>query len=465
MEQQIQDASNVTLLAGVPLIIMAYLIWALPRRYAVCPLLIMACLMPLGQQLVLFGLHFPLFRLLLMVGILRVLARGETTNLKWTPADKLFVWWVLATVVFGSLSKPSVELFVNRAGDAYNAACCYFFVRCVIVDLEDIVISLQTLAYASIPLAMMMLVEKTTSHNLLSVFGGVPEITIVREGHLRCQGAFRHPILAGTFGATEFPLFIALWAYRPKRRLLAAAGAIAALIIAITASSSGAIMALGAAFGGLILWKQRKYLRTLRWAVLVVICVLAMAMQAPVWYLIAKASDLFGGGGWHRAYVIDQAISHFSEWCFFGTTYTAHWGPAGETIAADPNMMDITNHYVMEGVKGGVVKLGLFLAIIVACFKRLGRGLRFEPPRSKERFLIWALGVSLFAHCISFVSITYFDQLILFWFWLWAIISSLPLKGKMVPRKTPALIEKRYQTPGLRQRENTGITENVPVHR
>jgi hypothetical protein len=453
MEEQLQDASNVTPAALTALLVMAYLTWTLPRRYAVAPLLVMTCLMPLGQQMVVLGLHFQMFRILLLVGGLRVLARGEAARMKWTVLDKLFVWWVIVSVVFGSLSKPSSELFVNRAGDAFNAFGCYFFVRCVIVDFEDIVASVRILAIVSLPFAALMIVEKTTTHNLLSVFGGVPAITIVREGHLRCQGAFRHPILAGTFGATQFPFFIALWHYRRKHRRLAILGALSAVIIVLTASSSGALMALGFAIIGLALWKCRRHFASIRTGTLLGMLGMSVVMHAPIWYLMAKLGNVFGGTGWHRAYLIDQTIGHFSEWCLFGTTYTANWAPAGEVIQSDPNMMDITNHFVMEGVKGGLLKLVLFISMIVVCFKGVGRVLRVLPPKSPAGFFVWATGVSLFAHCVSFISITYFDQIIVVWFWLLAIISCLihlqsvspvyrpPVKGSQVgtsPRPLPA---------------------------
>ena len=68
--------------------------------------------------------------------------------------DKLFAWWVIVSVVFGSLSKPSMDLFINRLGDFYNAVGCYFFVRCVIVEFEDIVTSVQTLAWLSMAVAV-----------------------------------------------------------------------------------------------------------------------------------------------------------------------------------------------------------------------------------------------------------------------------------------------------------------------
>jgi hypothetical protein len=379
----------------------------------------------LGQSFVLLGLHFQFFRILLLVGIARVILKGEARQMTWGRADKLFAWWVLVSLIFGVLSKPSTELLANRLGDFYNALCCYVFVRCLVVDFEDIVVGVRALAVLSLPVAALMIVEKTTTHNLLSVFGGVPEITFVRDGHVRCQGAFRHPILAGTFGATQFPLFVALWHYRREDRRLALFATLSSLIIVIAASTSGALMALMAAMGGLAMWKWRSYMRLMRRGVVVMLIGLTLVMSAPVWYLFARLSDITGGTGWHRAYLIDQTIAHFDEWWLFGTTYTAHWGPAGEFIAADHNMMDITNHYVMEGVKGGLLKLLLFIALIVGCFKIIGGAVRAEAERPPAGFLIWALGTSLFAHCLSFMSITYFDQTIIIWYWLLAAISSV----------------------------------------
>jgi hypothetical protein len=86
-------------------------------------------------------------------------------------------------------------------------------------------------------------------------------------------------------------------------------------------------------------------------------------------------------------------------------------------------MMDITNHYVMEGVKGGLLKLILFLVIITRSFKAIGWGIRGEWAEKPAKFFVWAMGVSLFAHCLSFLSIVYFDQTIVVWYWLLACIT------------------------------------------
>lgn len=417
------QASNLNPLALAMLLVLAYLIWSLPRRFAVCPLLAMVALMPMGQKIELFGLNFYFFRILLLVGLLRVMVRGESTLTKWTRVDKYFAWWVIVSIIFGTLVKPSMELFVNRLGNAFNAAGSYYFIRCVILDLADIVTNLRMLAYISVPVAAFMLVERVSMHNPLAIFGGVPDLSAIREGHVRSQGAFRHAILAGTFGATEFPLFVSLWFYETRKRWVAFAGVVASLVIVGTAGSSGAIIALAGAMAGLALWKWREYLHLLRRGTVIALILLAILMNAPLWYLIAKMSDIAGGGGWHRAFVIDTAVVHLREWWLFGTTYTAHWGPGGEVIAADPNMMDITNQFVVEGVNGGLLKLVLFVALIILCFKNVGQRLRSEEDEQTTRFLFWGMGSCLFAHCLSFMSIPYFDQMIIIWFFLLACMS------------------------------------------
>lgn len=405
------------------LLVMVSLTWVLPRRLAFCPLLFLTCIMPLGQELIIAGLHFTIFRLVMLVGIVRVLVRGEFAQLTWMPLDKVFAWWVVVSVIFGTLSNPSVSLLVNRLGAAYNAICSYYFFRCLIVDFEDVVTSVRTLLLASLPLAVAMLYESSTGHNPFAIFGGVTLVDIFRDGHIRCQGPFRNWILAGTFGATLIPLCVALWQYRPQSRRLVAAGLLASIVITITARSSGALIAMVAGVGGLMFWKWRRYLRLVRRGFVVAIIGLALVMNAPVWYLIAKLSNITGGGGWHRAYLISQAVDHFGQWWLFGTTYTANWGPAGEVIASNPNMMDITNQYIMEGVNGGVLKLLLFVIIIFICFRGIGRRLRAEGAESPTAFFVWALGATLFAHCLSFISVTYFDQIIIIWYWLLAAMA------------------------------------------
>jgi hypothetical protein len=168
-------------------------------------------------------------------------------------------------------------------------------------------------------------------------------------------------------------------------------------------------------------------MRWVRRGIVLAVIALALVMNAPVWYLAARLSSITGGGsGWWRSYVMEQAVQHFNEWWLVGSTYTAHWAPAGIVLPGDRNNMDVTNHYITEGLGGGLLKLGLFLAIIVKSYKTIGRWTRRTNSLSlAPQVLIWAIGVGLTAHCVSFFSVSYFDQIVVMWYWLLAVIAML----------------------------------------
>jgi hypothetical protein len=424
-----EDASqsSLTALGLLFIVTMGVLTFTLPRRFAVMPLLITTAYMPLGQQFIIAGLHFQFFRVLLLLGVCRVLIKKESADMVLSPLDRVFIWWGIAGVILGTLSEFTTERFINRAGEGFNAFGAYFLFRCWTRSLEDVMRVTRLLAMMIVPLAVSMIVEKFTTRNVFAVFGGVPEITQIREGKLRCQGAFRHPILAGTYAATLFPLFVGLWFQPRVEKLISVLGICGSLVVAVAASSSGALLASIAAMIGLAMWRIKFRMRVVRRGMVLALAVLAVVMKAPVWYLPARISDLMGGTGWHRSYLIDQAISHFNEWWLVGSAYTAHWAPGGDQIlVADPKNMDITNNYIAEGLGGGIVKLGLFITMIVLCFKFVGRWTKesMASPFSRTMF-VWSMGVCLAGHCVSFLSIAYFDQIVVMWYWLLAAMSML----------------------------------------
>jgi uncharacterized membrane protein len=89
-------------------------------------------------------------------------------------------------------------------------------------------------------------------------------------------------------------------------------------------------------------------------------------------------------------------------------------------------MADIVNHFVAQGVSGGLLCLILFIWLIVMCFKTTGKAILDEARfSSSERFMIWSLGCALLSHVASFFSVSYFDQLSVFWYFLIGMIASL----------------------------------------
>jgi hypothetical protein len=371
--------------------------------------------MTLGQGAIIAGLNFDLIRILLLFGWVRLLIRKEAKTFDPAIIDKLIIAFALASVITATLLTPSMDTLINRMGQAYNTILTFFLFRFLVRDLEEIAFIIKITA-----------IEKSTQKNIFAVFGGVPEFTVIREGQLRCQGPFRHPILAGTFGATLLPLFFALWNKQMKGRNFAYIGIISSTIITVASASSGPLMAYLSSLIGLFLWPLRDNMRFVRWLLFFTLVSLALVMKASIWFLIGRLSGIIGGTGWHRAELMDQAITRFSEWWLFGTTYTAHWAANnGLTILPDyPDMVDITNQYILIGIQGGILPLILFILIILYGFQGLGRTRRILAEQSSYKQIIpWVMGSALFAHTVTFISVAYFDQMRLMWVLLLSIIA------------------------------------------
>jgi hypothetical protein len=428
MIDKVPSGTNINPLALVFLIVMSLMVLTRNRQIAVGAMLLTAAIIPLGQQLVVFGLHFHFLRLLILVGFFRVLARQDARGFKTNGLDKLFIAWALTGLLCGIIRGPGAETF----GIVFNSLGIYFLIRFLMKGPEEVVDHLRLLALASVVIGACMIWEVVTRKNPFYVLGGVPEILMERGSRVRCQGPFRIPILAGTFGATLFPLMVGLWFQGDRNKRHAVLGALSCTVITVLSNSSGPLLCFMAALAGLGLWPMRERMQLFRRGALAVIIGMALVMKPPVWYLIAKVSDLVGGGGWHRSFIIDLAVKHFSEWWLIGTSRTADWIADADypILLVDSNSMDITNHYVVQGIVGGVVMRGLFLAIIVQCFRIVGQTVHASGEQPLEPKLLWTLGVALTAHCTAFFSISYFDQIQVFWFWFLAIIASLWAIGR-----------------------------------
>lgn len=402
------------------MLVMGLLMLVLPRRHALWPVVVMICFMTMGQRLLVFGLNFTLIRVLLLFGLARVLMRGEMQLGGHHPIDRRLGWWVLASIVTYTLLWQTGEAFVNRLGLAYDAIGLYLLFRVLVRDTDDIRAVLRMFAWLAIPLAACVLVEKNTGINPFAALGGVPPVTLVREGVLRCQGPFAHPILAGAFGSALLPLCVGLW-WQERGGLLPLLGAASALTVVATAGSSGPLLAAAIGLAALALWRLREHMRAIRWSLGLTLLALHLAMAAPVWFLLARMAVFGGSTGYHRAILIDHAIAHFGDWWLIGTKSTADWGYY---------MFDVTNQYVLIGVQGGLVSLLLFLAMIAAAFGAVGRAARsWAHERRDDSRLAWACGASLLVHTVNYISVPYFDQNIVVWYLLLAMIATLGLRA------------------------------------
>jgi len=420
--------TNVNLIGFLFIAVMGIMILFLPRRFAALPVIMTACYITLGQMVGVGPLHFSMMRIIIFFGCFRVILRKEFQAITFNSIDKIIVLYVFTSAIIYYLLRKDAEAFINSLGFAYNALGLYFIFRAIVRDVSDCYVIFKMLAFVMVPLAFSMVIEKATGRNFFSIFGGVPEFTVVREGRLRCQGAFSHPILAGTLGATSIPFFIALWVKGTGYKFAAIIGLISATIITVTPSSSGPVTAYAVVIIGLFMWRVRDNMRMIRWVALFMLIALHMVMKAPVWALIGRLSEVIGGGGWHRVELIDATISHFNEWWLLGTDYTRHWMPTGVTWSEKHT--DITNYFIAIAIHGGLLSLVLFVASLVYCFKIIGVRMKdIDPADFPLKFTVWCLGVSLFSHIASFISVSYFDQIIVFWYLLLAMIAALPVNS------------------------------------
>jgi len=414
----LEKETFVTPLGLTLLIVSCILVLVLPRRWALTPVIILTCFMTGGQLIIVANLSFTMLRVLLLFAWMRAIFRGELARLKLNSIDKVLIAWVVAGfLIYVALWRDFVA-FQYKLGFAYNAIGLYFLFRFLVWDREDVLRAIKILALLSIPLAAFMSFEKITGQNPFAVLGGVPEWTVIREGRLRCQGPFAHPILAGSFGAGLFALFMGLW-WQGRSRLLALGGMVSAVLVAITSGSSGPVGAILAGALGLMLWPLRTYMKAMRRGVILGLLVAQLFMKTPVWFLMGRVKFFAGSDGWHRAFLIDRAAANFFDWWLIGTQNTEAWGYS---------LRDVTNNYVRQAVDGGLLTLVLFVWIIVKCFAGVGRTIKSLPPDSRRyQLCLWSMGCTLFSHCTSFLGVSYFDQNIVSWYLLLAMIATVAI--------------------------------------
>jgi len=399
----------------------AVMLICVPRRWAPIPLLAAACYMTVAQLIMIGPFHFASLRIVLAVGVIRVLLRSERPAGGLTGLDWLIVAWAAWALCASGFHQDPRAALITTLGRVYDSLGVYFLIRCFCQSEEDVVLLVKIVVILLMPLALEMLNEQLTHRNLFSVFGGVPELPIIRGGRLRSQGPFLHAILAGTVGAVCIPMLAGIWRRHPW---ISKAGLLTCLVIIVTSASSGPLLTFAIGVFGLILWRWRHQTRNIRIAAVTGYLMLDLYMRDPAYYILAKI-DLTGSStGWHRARLIQSAFEHLSEWWLVGTDYTRHWMPT--YLPVSPNHCDITNHYLVMGVMGGFPLMMIFVLIVWWGFRYVSEALRLREEESFEnRFLIWTQGATLFAHAVTFISVAYFDQTIIFFHTTLAIIVSL----------------------------------------
>lgn len=228
-------------------------------------------------------------------------------------------------------------------------------------------------------------------------------------------------------------------------RVVGCIGFVLSVVVVVLANSGGPVtmLALGLVAWGC--WVIRKHMRLLRFGIVVMLVMLAVVMKDPIWYLPSKMSLIFGGGGWHRSYLMNQAIVHVDQWWLAGMPLdlTKAWLPYLTLGAAD-----ITNLYLSFGIDGGLVALLLLIRLFVVGFSEVGKNLSASRDKGthSDELLLWGVGAALVGHAANFLSITYFDQITAVWLLQLAFIASSSGSRSVDP--APVVNASRMRRPG-----------------
>lgn len=396
------------------------LIFSLRRKSVITPVLCMVFLVPLGQEFVFGGMHLLVLRVIILAGLIRMQFSKRSVGMYlfasgFNALDKVFVCWTFIHVItFLILFSFRMEALVNRVAFIWDTLGGYFLLRFLIQDREDIERVIKLLAFIAIVIAAGMLNEHLRMQNVFGILGGVPPVPGIRGGHIRAQGPFTHPLLAGSFGATVLPLFLLLW-QSGKARFAAGAGMVSATAMAMMAGSSTPLLAYGAGIFAACMWPLRKNMRLIRWGIVFALVGLQIVMKAPVWFLITHLMVVDASSGYHRAMLVDQFIRNFRDWWLIGTNGNGNWGW---------DMWDTANQYVKEGENAGLGAFVCFLALISISFSRIGKAIKALGNDRMEQWFLWSLGATLFAHVTAFFGIGYFDQSQIGWYGLLAMITA-----------------------------------------
>jgi hypothetical protein len=192
-------------------------------------------------------------------------------------------------------------------------------------------------------------------------------------------------------------------------------------------------MAYGASLFGLAFWPLRKYMRLVRWGLVALLVGLHLVMKGPVWSLIAKIDLTGGSSSYHRYYLVDNCIRHFSDWWLLGCKNYGDWGF---------DMWDLCNQFVVNALTGGLITLVLYLTIFTRSFRAVGIARRRVAGDYRQEWLFWCLGSALFANVVAHFGINYMVHLSIYFFILLVFISVTTFEAKQEVKQAKIPIEK-----------------------
>ncbi|HWF19899.1 MAG TPA: hypothetical protein VG754_11555 [Verrucomicrobiae bacterium] len=393
-----------------------------PRRWALLGMIAGALFLTERQQVSVGGINFYSIRFLELAGFVRVMSRAEFSFRSCNRIDRALIFLYVYTAVVFCLRSAEGQAYI--IGNSVDAFLCYFTFRGLVRDASELKLFLRDFIMLLLPYAAMILYESMTHRNAFAfIDGGM--YNWVRGNRFRSVGTFRNPDTLGTLGAVFAPLYFAI-AFAQRERKLPIFGMLLCLCIVWGSNSGGPLCATAVSFVAWGFWRMRTRMQTVRRTMAAILILLACVMKAPIWFLLARASSVAGGDGWHRAQLISVAFKHLNLWWFAGMPLsdTSEWFEYSIGGAAD-----ITNTFLSFGLNAGMGAIIVLVLLLVRTFSGLGKALNSVRSNGQEddyrEAMLWGLGAALMAHIANWQGIVYFDQSYMVWFLQLAAMTSV----------------------------------------
>ena len=389
-------------LAG--LIFFSSLVWSFcaPRKYLIWPVVVIACFISPAQRFAVLGMDFHFLRAITLMLLVRILIFRDLKDVRLGRAD-LALCGLVAMIVLCTLARGGINPAMTQAGKMIELFCLYFIGRALVRNLDDVRYMLLGVGLLAIPVGISFVVEQYTRYNFFSLFGGIPEMTVIRDGKLRSQGSFVHPITAGVFWASFAPMFMAQ-IFAKQRGLLYIwigwVGFIMCCVCAFMTNSSTSIAGILIGLTGWCFYKFRNNLRMIFWIMLICVFIIHMASTRGFHGVIfTRISFISASTGYHRYMLFEGLFNNVQKWFFVGTNNRMF----------NRSFIDVTNQYILTAIDGGIVALFLQLSLIVMAFKAVGRALRASTVKS-DTLLVFGIGVAYLVAVISFTAVSAYGE-------------------------------------------------------
>jgi len=390
------------------LIILCIGLLSTKKERIIIPITLAMCFLPADISFKIGGIDFQAVRTLAIVGVFRIYSSSQYNRIKFNTIDKLFFSVALSgSIIYVLASQNTIGAFIYKSGVFVDSALLYLLLRNTVQTEESMKLAIQTLSLCVIVLVPFTFFEYFSGTNLFSIVGR--SAISIRDGEIRAAGTFSHAILYGSFASALIPLF---WAdYKVEKNQKRIWSILGCFFIVFASHSSGPIITLAGALFFLFFFRWKQYSSQLAWATLFTATVIHIVRESPLWhFLYVRITIKASSTGIHRYLLTEAAVKEFGDWWLLGygdigaQWHLKYWPYTYATFT------DVTNHYLLEGVRGGFLTMLLFVILCYKSTKVLG-SYAISQTDLKRQWLWWGFTVMMLAHCISFLSVAYFGQI------------------------------------------------------